>query len=94
MQPKVSNAETAPSDGKTYGVCVSCNKCGGIHDLGVFVTLTDGPMVQQSIASLFEGKILPKVLSDLSETSVTCPKTGRQSIQKNSHHIFLVPPKS
>jgi hypothetical protein len=62
--------------------------------MGVSVTMTNGPIVKQSIASLFDGKALPKVLSDLSGNSVTCPKTGRQSIQKNNHHIFLVPLKS
>jgi hypothetical protein len=94
MQLKLSIGDPATSNGKSYGISVSCNKCGGTHDIGVSVTMTDGPIVRQSIASLFDGKALPKVLSDLSGNSVTCPTTGRQSIQKNSHHIFLVPPKS
>ena len=78
----------------SYGVSVSCNKCGDMHDMEVSVTMTDGPIIMQSIASLFAGKALPKVLSDLSGNSVTCPKTGRQTAQKNGHHIFLIPPKS
>jgi hypothetical protein len=94
MQLKLSIGEAATSNGKSYGVFVSCNKCGGMHEMGVSVTMTDGPMVKQSIASLYDGKALPKVLSDLSGNSVTCPKTGRQSIQKNNDYIFLVPAKS
>lgn len=93
MQLKLSIGDSATSNGRSYGVSVSCNKCGGTHDIGVSVTMTDGPMVKQSIASLFDGKAIPKVLADLSSNSVTCPQTGRQSTQKNSHHIFLVPPK-
>jgi hypothetical protein len=94
MQLKLSIGDPATANGRSYGVSVSCNKCGGTHDLAVSVTMTDGPIVKQSIASLFDGKALPKVLSDLSGNSVTCPTTGRQSNQRNSHHIFLVPPKS
>ena len=94
MQLKLSIGDAATANGKSYGVSVSCNRCGGTHDLGVSVTMTDGPVVKQSIASLYDGKALPKVLSDLSGNSVTCPKTGRQTMQKNSDHIFLVPSKS
>jgi hypothetical protein len=94
MQLKLSIGDATTSNERSYGVSVSCNKCGGIHEMEVSVTMTDGPIVMQSIASLFDGKALPKVLSDLSGNSVTCPKTGRQTWQKNTHHIFLVPPKS
>ena len=56
--------------------------------------MDDGPLVKQSIAALYEGKPLPKILSDVSNQSVSCPMTGRQSTQKDNHHIFLVPLKS
>ena len=93
MQLSLSIEDAATS--KSYGVFVSCNKCGEMHDIGVSVRMTDGPIAKQSSASLYDGKALPKVLSDLvSSNAVTCPKTGRQSIQKNNHHIFLVPAKS
>jgi hypothetical protein len=94
MQLGLSIEDAATSTGKSYGVFVSCNKCGEMHDTGVSVTMTDGPIAKQSIASFYDGKALPKILSDLSNNAVTCPKTGRQSIQKNNHHIFLVPHKS
>jgi hypothetical protein len=93
MQAKPSLGGAAASTGKSYAVFVSCNKCGEMHDLGVTITMTEGPVAKQSIASLYDGKTLPKIISDLSSNSVTCPKTGRQSVQKDNHHIFLVPPK-
>jgi hypothetical protein len=77
-----------------YGVLVSCNKCGGIHDTGIAVAMEEGPADKQSIADLYEGKTLPKILAELTNRSITCPKTGKQSIQKNNQQIFLVPTKS
>jgi hypothetical protein len=77
-----------------YGVLVSCNKCGGLHDLGISVTMADGPAQMQSIGDLYAGKTLPKGLADLINRSITCSKTGRQSTQKNPQQIFLVPTKS
>lgn len=85
---------TAKNSQTLYGVLVSCNKCGGVHELGISVLLEDGPAEKKSIAVLYDGKTLPKNLADLTNTSVTCPKTGRQSIQKNTRQIFLVPAKS
>lgn len=92
MQLKLSTGEAAASGAKRYGVSVSCNRCDEMHDLGISVTIEDGPRVKQSIAAFYDRRPLPKVVSDLSSNSVTCPKTGRQSTQKNNHHIFLIPP--
>lgn len=61
--------------------------------MGVSVTMANGPVLKQSIASLYDGKALPEILSNLSSKIVTCLTTGRGSIQKNNHYIFLVPPK-
>jgi hypothetical protein len=85
---------SAPNSSAEYGVIASCNKCGGIHDMGIAVTMEDGPADQQSIGTLYKGKTLPKSLADLANRSITCPKTGKQSIQKNNQQIFLVPTKS
>jgi len=84
---------TAPNALAEYGVLVSCNKCGGLHDLGISVTMQDGPTNRQSLGDLYEGKTLPKSLADLTSRSITCPKTGKQSTQKNNQQIFLVPTK-
>jgi hypothetical protein len=98
MQLKLKIEEGARSSARNssaeYGVLVSCNKCGGLHDLGISVAMEDGPADQQSIGVLYEGKTLPKSLADLASRSITCPKTGKQSIQKNNQQIFLVPTKS
>ena len=76
-----------------YAVLVSCNKCGGAHDLGISIVMIDGPVEKQSVGDLYRGKTVPKNLADLSNNSVTCPTTGRQSTQKNNYQIFLVPAK-
>jgi hypothetical protein len=85
---------TAKSSQTLYEVLVSCNKCGDVHEMGISVVVEDGPVDKQSIGALYKGKTLPKNLADLANNSVSCPKTGRQSTQKNHQQIFLVPPKS
>ena len=60
--------------------------------MAVPVILEDGLIEKQSIGHVYEGKILPKSLAHLISRSV--PKTGRQSIQKDRHQIFLVPAKN
>jgi hypothetical protein len=62
--------------------------------MGISVVIEDGPFDKQSIGELYNGKTLPKSLEDLTNNSVTCPTTGKQSTQKNNRQIFLVPPKS
>ena len=74
-----------------YRIVVTCNKCAGLHEMGISVPMENGPVDKQSIGNLYGGKGLPKSLANLSNTSISCPKTGRQSTQKNLHQIFLVP---
>ncbi len=97
MQLKFAIDETAPANARNsaaqYSVAVVCNKCAGIHEMGLLITLADGPVAKQSIGALYDGKSLPKSLANLANTSITCPKTGRQSTQKDHHQIFLVPTK-
>ena len=97
MQSKLTIGETVPSTAKNsraqYRVFVSCNRCGGEHEMGISV-VENGPSDKQSISDLYNGKTLPQSLADLTNNSVSCPKTGRQSTQKNNHYIFLVPSKS
>ena len=59
--------------------------------MGISIKMEDGPAAKQSIGELYDGKSLPKNLENLTNTSISCPKTGRQSTQKNHHQIFLVP---
>jgi hypothetical protein len=61
--------------------------------MGISVVIENGPITKQSVGALYDGKPLPKILSDLSNNNISCSQTGRQSTQKNYHQIFLVPPK-
>jgi hypothetical protein len=77
-----------------YSLLALCNKCGAMHDMAVSVVLNDGPIQKQSIGHVYNGRTLPKSLADLTSRGVSCPKTGRQSIQKDKDQIFLVPAKN
>jgi len=90
MQPKLAIEGTVHSSTE-YSIVVTCNKCAGLHDMGISITIENGPAGKQSIGDLYDGKSLPKGLANLTSTSISCPKTGRQSTQKNHHQIFLVP---
>jgi len=98
MQLKLAIQETPSSTAHNllsqYSIVASCNKCGGMHEMGISVTMENGPTDKQSIGALYDGKSLPKNLANLSQNSVTCPKTGRQSTQRSNHQIFLVPTKN
>jgi hypothetical protein len=98
MQLKFAIEEAPPSTPQNsmaqYSIVVSCNKCAGMHEMGISIRMANGPAQKQSIGELYDGKSLPKSLANLTQNSVTCPKTGRQSTQKNNHQIFLVPTKN
>jgi hypothetical protein len=97
MQLKLDIKDALPRTIKTsdtkYSIFALCNKCGGTHDMAVSVILRDGPIEKQSIADLYYGKTLPKIFAELTSRSVSCSNTGKQSIQKDNHQIFLVPAK-
>ena len=98
MQLKLGIQDSIPPPTKNlavqYSLLALCNKCGATHDMAVSVTLHDGPIEKQSIGHVYDGKTLPKSLAGLTSRSICCPKTGRQSIQKDEHQIFLVPAKN
>jgi hypothetical protein len=96
MQLKLTIGKTLPSavHSSQYSIFVSCNKCGGLHETGISVTLGDGPVDKQSVGDFYGEKSVPRSLANLTNNSVTCPRTGKQSTQKNSHQIFLVPTRS
>ncbi len=76
-----------------YNIFISCNKCAGMHETGISITVEDGPREKQSIGNFYSGKNLPKTLATLSNQSFPCPLTGRQFIQKDTKQIFLIPVK-
>ena len=98
MQLKLDIRDSIPPCAKNlavqYSLLALCNKCGATHEMAVSVILNDGPIEKQSIGHVYNGKTLPKSLADVTSLSVSCPKTGRQSIQKDKHQIFLVPAKN
>jgi len=98
MQLKLGIHDPIPPSTKNltvrYSLLALCNKCGATHDMAVSVLLNDGPIEKQSIGHVYNGKTLPKSLADLTSRGVSCPKTGRQSIQKDKDQIFLVPAKT
>ena len=76
-----------------YNIFASCNKCGGVHETGISITIENGPIDKQSIGDFYNGKNLPKTLAGLANEAFSCPLTGRQFIQKDTKQIFLVPTK-
>jgi hypothetical protein len=90
MQLKLG-IETPQKTTSRYSVVALCNKCGGMHDMGVAITLKEGPTTRQSICAIYKDRSVPQNLANLANVSVTCPVTGRGFTQKDDRQIFLVP---
>jgi hypothetical protein len=86
-------ASTVHNSKAQYSIVASCNKCAGVHETSISITIEGGPVHKQSIGDFYHGKSLPKALSTVSSDSFSCPLTGRQFIQKDTKQIFLVPIK-
>src|SRR5262245_5092079 len=80
-------------DQRRCSIFVCCNKCARIHDTGISLLMKDCPVRKQSLSDLYNRKF-PKRLRKLSRTIVTCPWTGKRSLQTDSRRIFLVPTNS
>ena len=80
-------------DQRRCSIFVCCNKCARIHDTGISLLMQDFPVRKQSLADLYKRKV-PKRLRKLSRTIVTCPWTGKRSLQTDNRRIFLVPTNS
>src|SRR5262245_38102193 len=98
MQLKLDMRDSIPSSAKNvavqYSLLALCNKCGATHDMAVSVMLNDGPTDKQSIGKSYNGTTVTKRLADITDHSISCHKTGRQSIQKDKLQILLVPAKN
>jgi hypothetical protein len=92
MQLKLGIKEAIPPTRKTsstqYSISALCNKCGGTHNMEAIVILKDGPIDKQSIGQVYKDRNLQESLAKLSNKSVTCPATGRRSIQKDKNQNF------
>jgi hypothetical protein len=89
-QLKEARASTVHNSAQ-YSIFVFCNKCAGVHEAGISITIEDGPVNRKSIGEFYAGKSPPRTLANLSNESFSCPLTGRQFIQKDTKQIFLVP---
>jgi hypothetical protein len=76
-----------------YTLFVFCRECAGVHEMGINVTLTDGPVERQSIgdAYTYQGKAVPPKLAFLLHNRIKCPNTGNSFIQPDTSQVFLVP---
>ena len=50
------SASTAQNPTSQYSIVASCNKCAGLHDMGISVTMENGPAGKQSIGELIRWK--------------------------------------
>ena len=65
-----------------------CNKCGSTHDMAIYVILTDGPVEKQSIAYIYDGKTLPKMVADLTMLASVALRLGGNPFRKISTKYF------
>ena len=56
-------------------------------------SLENGPPKIKSIQDAFDGKGFPEWLACVSESTLTCPATGRRFRPDDERHILLVPIK-
>lgn len=73
-----------------YSVHFFCNECSEVHPMRIVLPLEDGPPARASIGATYAGKALPAVLANLGANTVTCPKTGKLTSQKDNDKVFLV----
>ena len=72
-----------------YSAQAFCDECGLTHSMGVFLWLKDGPVNRASIADAFSGRDMPVGVKTLTDSRVWCPVTGRFTVQRDNHQVFL-----
>jgi len=75
----------------TYSIHFFCDECSEVHPFPIDLTLDDGPADKASIGDTYKGRDLPPEIAMLTNNSITCPNTGRLSVQKDNNQVFLVP---
>ena len=71
-----------------YNIVVTCNKCAGLHEMEISVTMENGPVDKRSIGDLYDERSLPKSLANLTGTSISCPRQGDSLRRKTSTKSF------
>jgi hypothetical protein len=75
---------------KVVAFC-ACSGCQDVHDIGIRLSLNNGPANRQSIGDFFNSKELPPELVSLPGLYVPCPRTGRYFCQRDIFQCFLIP---
>jgi hypothetical protein len=93
MKSKLAIGEAVPITAKKsraqYRVFVSCNRCGGEHEMEISVVMEDGPSDKQSISNLYDGKTLPQNLADLTNKIASpAPRQGGNPLRKTTTTSF------
>jgi hypothetical protein len=74
-----------------YAVYMFCNECGGLHSVGVSVSLDKGPSTKESVGNLYRGQELPPEIAKCRDNWTICPNTRDWVSQKIDDLVFLVP---
>ena len=75
---------------KVVAFC-ACSGCHDVHEVGIHLSLDNGPANRQCVGDLYKGKALPPELIRLDETYIPCPRTGRYFSQTDTFQCFLIP---
>jgi hypothetical protein len=74
----------------TYLVRFICNECSDLHPMRFVLPLEDGPPARASMSATYAGKALPALLANVGANTVTCPKTGKLTSQKDNDDECVV----
>jgi hypothetical protein len=58
--------------------------------MGLVLPIEDGPLTGASIGATYPGKALPAILANIGANTVTCPKTGKLTSQRDNYKVFLI----
>lgn len=75
---------------KVVAFC-ACSDCCDAHEMGIHLSLANGPAKRQNIGDLYSGKELPLELAGLDRIYIPCPRTGRYFCQRDNFQCFLDP---
>ena len=69
----------------------ACSGCHDVHELGIRLSLDDGPPHRQNVGDLYKGKELAPELESVTGIYTACPRTGIYFCQRDTFQCFLVP---
>jgi hypothetical protein len=75
----------------TYSVVFFCDEFSEVHELGISISLDDGPAKKESIRDFYDGKELNPSVATLIQNRTVCPNTGRLTQQQDNNQVYLMP---